>query len=238
MNLNEYWQKLTVAKVELERLNEMWKKEYAGNFDLVRCYDMITKEAKSTLVRLAVKQTIEKHGIYNVEVSEEVISKLIEQPTFNTDDIEAAIKEPYIGQADAEAQKQLITQARRLVPYPAFDKKATVQDIAKGRRLTLRVRWFYDNVDSQSYDELHAFQILLYSRLRNVPLSKCFFNHASIGTVIENFRDSHKPFNQARAYVYDDGIIEGFRLYKNGHIEIIFKKEADAETAAKILLAE
>jgi hypothetical protein len=92
-------------------------------------------------------------------------------------------------------------------------------------------------IDQTSYGDLYAFQVLLNAHMTGARLSKCRVG-LSLGEVIERFRESGKPFNQARGYFYEDGIINRFIVYKNGHMELAFTKEADAETAAKILLEQ
>ena len=238
MNLNEYWESLKIAEKELLDLNTAWQQETKDQGSLVYSYrlDDIVNGAKETLVRLALKQILAKHEIQNITIPEEVFKKLTQMEGFSTEAIEEAITQPYLAEADTEARAQLMKHARSLIPYLGYDKKATVQDIAKGKRLTLRIRWFMEYVDQSSYGDLYAFQVLLKAHMGNVPLSKCTLGHSSIGETIERFRESQQPFNQARSYVYDDGTIDGFRVYKNGHLEITFKREADTETAAKILL--
>lgn len=241
MGLNEYWRKLTAATKEILDLNTPWKEEQNVRSSLVNDHRLseIINEAKTSLVHLAVEQILAKHGIHNVTVEEEVFKRLIwKEESFSTELVEEAIKQPYIAEADTEAYRQLIAQARHLIPFKGFDQKATVSDLVKGKRLTLQIHWSYDWIDSSYYGYLLAFQVLLKAHLENIALSKCTITNTTIGQMIESFRDSAHPFNQARNYVYDVGPIDALRVYKNGHVELTFKREADAETAAKLLLGE
>jgi len=239
MDLNECWTKLTAAAKEMLDLNKPWTEELHGDGSLVYDYKLtaIINEAKSDLVHLAVKQILAKHDIHNVTVNEEILKNLIwKVEGFSTATIEETIRQPYITEADTEAYRQLMNAARRIIPYKEFDQKATVPDLVKGKRLLLHIHWSYDWIDQSYYAYLQAFQVLLKAHKENIPLSKCTLGYPSIGQVIERFRDSTHPFNQVRGYIYNVGDLEAFRLYKNGHLDLTFKKEADAETAAKILL--
>jgi hypothetical protein len=229
---------ITSAATTLTDINKAWVDQHGGP-SLIYSHEVeaIGNKAKTTLIEEAIKQILRAHHVQNVDIADEAIKKIERAEGFTVEAVEEAIKEPYLAHADQEAYKQLIQQARHLIPYMGFDKPSTVQGLVRGRVLKLRVRWFCEFVDSQSYNELYAFQILLKAHLTNTPLSQCNLDGASsIGAVIESFRDSKQPFNQARAYTYLVNPIDGFKVHKNGHIEIAFKEAEDAETAAKILL--
>lgn len=237
MDLNSYWRMLKGLVESAAAIDKAWKQD-GNESSLVWDYKIeeIVREAKVTLVRAAVAQVLAKHGIRNVTVPEEVFNKIREQPDFSVETTEEGIKQPYIADATAEACRQLTRAAHILVPYRTGEKPK-LDDIVSGRRLTLQIHWSYDWIDSSRYENLTAFQVLLYCRLmhRDVP-SYSFDGRSTIGQVIESFRDGKQPFNQARSYVYDDGIFESFRIYKNGHIEITFKKEEYAQEGGRLLL--
>jgi hypothetical protein len=221
-------------------INDAWKKEH-GSSSLISTYELerMRQSAKKDLIYAAVKRALDVHGVQNVTIPEDAIDKLQRAEGFSVEAVEEAIKEPYLAHADQEAYNQLIKQAKMLIPWTNFDKPSTVQELVRGRVLKLRIHWFIDSVDSSSYDRLYALQILLKAHLTKTPLSQCNLDGASsIDAVIESFRDSKQPFNQARAYTYLVNPIDGFKVHKNGHIEIAFKEAEDAETAAKILLEQ
>lgn len=233
MELNSYWRMVKSAQNTFSAIDRAWKQD-GNEHSLIYDYKVeeIVREVKESLVYVALAQILAKHDIHNVTIPEEVRRKINDAPEFSVEATEEAIKEPYIAQADTEAHRQLIIAAQRLIPFPGWDRKARLADVLKGRRLTLRVHWSYTWVDQDR--NLTAFQILFKAHREGLAVSKCKLEHPTMEQTIGQFRG--KDFAQARRYVYDDGIIEEFRIYKNGHLEITFKKEADAEEAAKILL--
>jgi len=237
MDLNQIWSQVK----ELERItkdvnekyaelyeNETWKPNLTSEFDIKK----LVSKAKDGLVRKAVNLTLEKHGIRNIEIPENVFREFSEKE-FDEKEIEERITKNYVENADRIAYEQILAKSKRLLPIRR--EQISVSDITKGRKLFLKVYWFYGSIHYESLEEVLALEKLINVIVLNENASKTSSNMAWI---IDSFRRPLEDFSQARIYHYDNGIIKSFRIYKNGKFEIEFHQKDYAEEVAKALLDE
>lgn len=241
MSLNDLWTRIKIAQGLIEKLNEDWEKLNANESytpTLISPYDFerAKEDAKKTLIKKAIRLTFEKYKVNNVTVSEQHISALM-KAEFRAQSIESFLKTVYIESADSKALSEILKEAKRLTPYLGYEKKVTVNDLVKKNKLKLRLFWSYESISFNSIEELRALEKLIDITVNGTKASKIKINpNANIAQVVSSFRGSYsEPFKEARSYVYDTPILEGFRIYKNGKIKITFKKAEDALKVAKVL---
>jgi len=239
--LNELWKDVktivAVATDANKRLaefykDETWKPELISMYELERAI----AKAKERLVDLAVKRTLEKHNIRNVQVSDEVKKKFLDGEEFDEEEIEKYIRENFVKNADELAYGEILRKAKNLLPL-SWERKLKVSDIVKGNKLFLRLWWNYGNISLNSAEEIFALEQLIHVVLGKAKPSKVELSAVNMYRTIDSFRTYHEEFSQARKYTYTNKWIDGFRIYKNGKFEIRFKKESYAKKIAKALIS-
>ena len=227
MNVNEVWDKLETIKRLADEVNE-------AEYILYGVGEAVDK-AKEKLVSIAVSQVLNRHGIRNLTVPDDVYRRL-NGDGFSMARVEEALK-PLIEKADDVALEQLLRKASHLLP-PVWDKNGVrpprVDEIVKGRKLHLRVYWSYGSVSFSSLEYIMALDKVIPALIGRKPASKV--KPMGIYNLILNFGNSLIDYSQARQYVLDNRYIEGFRIYKNGKFVITFKKERNARVVAKALI--
>jgi len=227
MNADEVWGKLETIKRLAREVNEVEHILYG--------VDGAIDEAKERLVKIAVRQALNRRGIRNLDVPSEVYREL-NNGDFSMAKVEEALK-PLIEKADEVAFEQLLREASRLLPL-VWDENGVrpprIDEIVKGRRLHLRVHWSYGSISFSSLEAIIALDKVIPALIGRKPASRV--KPMGIYDLIFNLRDSLIDYSQARQYVLDNRYIEGFRIYKNGKFVVTFKKERNARRVARALI--
>ena len=241
MSLNDIWRSLKGVLQNIESINKAWEnlnanENYMPTLISKYKFEHELRDAQKTLTKTAIRLTFEKHGVNNVTVPESEIEALTKED-FNQTIIEAYIIQHYVKIADDKAYSEILKKAKRLTPYLGYEKKTTVNDLVKKNKLKLRLFWSYEFISFNSIEELRALEKLIDITINETKPSETQLNpNANMVQTIALFRGSwNEPKKEARSYVYDTPILEDFRIYKNGKIEIRFKKAVDALKVAKVL---
>lgn len=237
-SLNAVWNEIKKLREGVNRINDIYKKESGYDFHLISEYsvEQMIKEARSQLVELAVKKTLEKYNIHNVSVSVEDKEKF-EEGEFDEKCIENYIVKRYIGNADELAFKEIVSQARELLPalWDGIDRKELkVEDIVKNKKLVLRVYWNYEFLDWRCCGYINALDKLINIIIKGEKPS-CV--SAGMGDMVYSASTHSADFAQAKPYVYDNGVVKSLRIYKNGKLEVQFYREEDAKKVAEVLVS-
>ncbi|OYT30464.1 MAG: hypothetical protein B6U95_00025 [Thermofilum sp. ex4484_82] len=233
--LNEIWKGVLSIKQIVEDVNRKYLELYRDNGDelpLISEFtiNMLIRDAKSILIRKVMEQTLEKHGVTNIEVDEADVGRFLDKD-FNIQEISQYIMDMYVKNADEIAYKRILSKAKKLRPKWGAD--LTLNDIVKGKKLVLRVWWHNGIISAEEYAKITALEKLINIVLNNEKPR----NAKTMGISEMIYMASHLyDYSQARNYVFDNEYISGIRIYKNGKFEIKFKKEDYARKVAKALL--
>jgi len=236
--LNNIWKDIKLIQELTEYINKDWEKYSKSTLYLINEYVLKQeiKKAKSELVSQVIKNTFNKHNIMNVSVSDKDRESL-EEKDFDEKAIEKYIVENYVKKADELAFKEILSQARKLLPkfWKGYKpRKPTVNEIVKNRKLILEVYWYYLIIDWRNIDYINALDKLTRIVLRNIKPTQAIGRMGEIVNMIDRYND----FAQAKLYEYGNGIIKSFRIYKNGKLEVLFYKKEDARKIAEILITD
>ncbi len=236
--LNNIWKDIKLIQKLAEYINKDWEKYSKSKLDLINEHvlEQEIKKAKSELVSLAIKNTLSKHNILNVTVSDKDRESL-EKKDFDEKAIEEYIVENYVKKADELAFKEILSQARELLPrfWEGFKpRKPTINEIVKNKKLILKVYWYYTVIDWRDIGHINALDKLTRIVLRNIKPTQAIGRMGEIVDMVDRYND----FAQAKLYEYGNGIIKSFRIYKNGKLEVLFYKEEDAKKIAEILITD
>jgi len=236
--LNNIWKNIKEIQKLVEGINKDWEKCVKSKLNLISEYalEREVQEAKSCLIDLVIEQTLDKHGIRNVIVSDRDKESL-EKKDFDERDIEEYITEKYIKRADELAFKEILSQAKTLLPrfWEGYEpRKPTIDDIVNGKKLILKVYWHYSTLDWGVCEYINALEKLIWIAIKNKKPSQAVGYMGGVVNRVGNYDN----FGQAKRYEYDNGIIKSFRIYKNGKLEIQFYKEKDARKVAELLISD
>jgi len=243
--LDDIWTELKAVQNKFDAMNELWHTFTTKTSTLIYKHEVERplKSAKKQLIRKAIQLTLTKHHVSNITIQEEHIDLLMKQE-FKQGEIEAFTIEHYVKDADSKAYNEMLKEVKHLVPNieePKYHyRKATVEDLVRKNKLGLRIYWSFESVSLDSLRRLKTLTKLIMVVTSDVKPSEVCLDH-TIGDTVDSFRGSFsQPKNEARKYTYDKNvpILEGFRIYKNGKLEITFKKGEDALKMAKALVGE
>ena len=239
-NLDDLWRGIQSISDIANEVNNMYAKYFKDEDwkpTLIDSYkvQLLMMESKRKLIDLAIIRILNEHGIINAVIPDKVKHDLLKEEGFSYVKVEEAIKE-YIDNADDLAYRKILADARRLLPTIwEVDKgirEPRIDEIVKKKKLILRIWWNFGSVSFNSLEALTALGKIINIVLGKEKPSKA----ATIGLCyqVELFRGS--DYSQVRTYHFSNKYIEKFRIYKNGKLEITFKKESYAKRVAKALL--
>ena len=236
--LNNIWKEIKALQDKAKHINCMWNEQSKDKYELIEEYsiEQQIKYAKSKLIDLAIERILDEYDVKNVSISDKD-KESFKEKDFDENAIKEHIVENYIKKADELAFKEILSRARELVPRFWKDyepRKPTIDDIVKNKKLVLRVYWYFEHLDWNTIQSLNALEKLMYVVVMNTRPSQA---EARIGKILNIMRDS-QGYAQARHYIYVNGVIDSFRIYKNGKAEFRFRKEEDAKKVAEVLLSE
>ena len=236
--LNNIWKEIKALQDKAKHINCMWNEQSKDKYDLIEEYsiEQQIKYAKSKLIDLAIERILDEYNVKNVSISDKD-KESFKEKDFDENAIKEHIVENYIKKADELAFKEILSRARELVPRFWKDyepRKPTIDDIVKNKKLVLRVYWYFEHLDWNTIQSLNALEKLMYVVVMNTRPSQA---EARIGKILNIMWDS-QGYAQARHYIYVNGVIDSFRIYKNGKAEFRFHKEEDAKKVAEVLLSE
>lgn len=239
-SISKIWNRIKQAEKDISEANEEYKK-FKAEYDIISLYHIepYIEEARKALIRLAIDETFKKNGIKNISVDQTEINDKFKEKEFKEQEIEEYITKRYMADADKTAYTQILNNVKRLIPTILNEnrtpRKATIDDVLKGRRLILNIYWRYGSVDYDTMEKIDALEKLINITILNDKPSNA--EGRFISEEIRIFRTS-ADYGQARTYVFDTDIIKCFKLYKNGKFEIQFKKAADARKVAEAIFEE
>lgn len=236
-NLNDIWENIKKAKEEIAAANERYKEvteEDLGIFDDWKIYPEIQK-AKNVLVRRAVEQTFKKNKIRNIRVKENIEEQFKERD-FREEDIEKYITDLYLKNANKIAYDQILSKAQMLLPTVFNERnlmrKTEAADILEKKKISLKIFWHYGAIDYYEQEKIDALEKLINILILGEEPAKTEGKY--ISNEIRRFR-TYEDHSQARHYIFENGVLTGFKIFKNGKFQIQFTMEEEARKIAEEL---
>jgi len=239
-SIDDLWRKVQGISDIVKEVNNRYReffKEEEWKPTLINDYNvqLLITNAKGKLIDLAISHILSNYEIINVFIPDNVKRDLLKEKGFSYVKVKEAIKE-YIENADDLAYRNLLADARSLLPTIWEEGKGVreprIDEIVKKKKLILRIWWTYGSVSYNSLESLIALEKIMFMILGKEKPSKV----ATMGLVFQIKSWRGADYDQVRTYHFNNKYIEKFRIYKNGKLEITFKKELYAKKVAEALL--
>jgi hypothetical protein len=234
---NEIWEMAKNIIKSVEETNQKYKQLFGDDYFIWK-YDIenAIREAKKKLVRQFVDFLLKDK---NIEIERNDLENLYKNE-FDAKEIFDYINFKYLQNSNTVAYEQILKKARRLAPSRTYIRgpngwdwhDTTIDDLVKGRRLMLQIYRYCGNVGC--LDEINAFE-----KLTNIILLNQTPATAQGGIMTRLIRQQltyTREYSDVGLYIFDNGKINSFRIYKNGKLEVEFHKREDALKIAELLL--